>query len=349
MRAIIFLLFFYPIIGYSQKLPVAFKNKLQILYCKGSYSEVLQTISKFQDRGNDNPYVYKCKGTYRKNFDLYNYKFKAEFALAKSGDNKMLNEALLDYSYLLSIAKSEQLNTDSLIYQEFHSAIQLNAQQAYINHKWREAEINLLYLARVFKDTIPEYRLMFEPWFGITQEPSFRKIDSLASLPMNFSPSGKLLANYLTKGLKGDSSKARAIYMWICLKISYGFKRDIIVLKSGYGVCADYANLYCELCTLSGLKAEKIIGIAKGIGFRKEYPFNILHAYNCVLINGKFELIDCTFGSGSKLYDYYFMADPSKLINSHFPLNSYYQFLDKQVSLEEFLEETTSNNHFVLD
>lgn len=340
MRVIIFLLFFYPIIGYSQKLPAAFKNKLQILYCKGSYNEVLQTIYKFQDKGNDNPYIYKCKGTYRKNFEMYNYKFKAEFALVKSGNNKMMNEALLDYSYLLTIASPEQLNTDSLIYQEFHSAIQLNAQQAYLNHKWREAEINLLYLARVFKDTIPEYRKMFEPWFGITQEPSFRQIDSLASLPMKFSPSGKLLANYLTKGLKGDSSKARAIFVWIASHIEYGRKNEITIYKAKRGVCIDYAILFKELAIHANIDSVYIVlGIAKGKGYNPAYPMESKHSWNAIKLNGAWKLIETTWAScsGEWSYNYYFCADPKLLITTHFPFNSYWQLLDEEISFDEFV------------
>lgn len=341
MRIIIFLLFFYPLIGNCQQLPLAFKKKLKILYSQGSYEKLLQSIAKFQDKGTDNPLTYKCKGTCGRNFELYSYKFKSEFSLAKNGNCRMLKEAMLDYSYLLSIATMEQLSTDSLIYQEFHNSILINAQQAYSNEVWREAEINLCYLTRIFQDTIPEYRKMFEPWYGITKEPSFEQLDSLASLPMKFNPSGKLLATYLTKGLKEDSSKARAIFVWIASHIEYGGKNDITIYKSRKGVCADYALLFKELTTHSGLQAIVLTGIAKGKGYNSAYPRESKHAWNAVKINGKWELIETTWASclGPWSYDYYFCANPKSLISTHFPFNSYFQLLDKEVDFYEFVHE----------
>ena len=338
MKALIFLLLFYPFVGYTQQeLPLTFQKKLKHHYQKGNYDEVLLSIKTFQDKGFDNPITYKYKGTYNKNFELYNYKFKAECALAKTGNYKMLKEAMIDYAYLLSISNAEQLKKDSLIYQDFNLIIKGHVKKSYSNENWREAEINLLYLTRFFNVTIPEYRMLFEPWYGIAQEPTIAQIDSLASLPMKLSISGKLLANYLTKGLKDDNSKARAIFVWIASHIRYGWKNDITIYKSRRGVCADYALLFRELGNYAGLEVVYLTGIAKGKNYNIDYPEESLHAWNSIRINGEFKLIETTWAASSGNWNYYFCADPKSLINTHFPYNSFFQLLDEKVTFEEFV------------
>src|SRR5262249_37909649 len=117
------------------------------------------------------------------------------------------------------------------------------------------------------------------------------------------------LAKYLAKPCKSEQEKARAIYRWITDRIAYdaeGFlsgkhpsSRPDVVLKDRKAVCEGYASLYVDLATRMGLTVEKVSGYAKtaartpGATFAKER-----HAWNAVQIQGRWGLIDATWGAG---------------------------------------------------
>lgn len=119
------------------------------------------------------------------------------------------------------------------------------------------------------------------------------------------------LANQLTKGLTDDSLKVVAISDWIIDNISYDwdsyndfylkskpmpdkcYNVDIIV-KTKLAVCGGYANFFKELCRLSNIKAEYIVGYVQS-------DTEIIHAWNAVKVNGRWYLLDLTWADNGDL------------------------------------------------
>ena len=186
----------------------------------------------------------------------------------------------------------------------------------------------------------------------------FTEIDQHAlSTPENEKRSIESLATYLTKPAKNDMEKARAIYRWVAENIDYNVQGlfednygDVSaegVLKSGRSVCSGYSNLFERLANASGLEAVTISGYAKGYSYTPGMRFSgqTDHTWNAVKIDGKWYLIDSTWGAGvvgaDKKYhrefdDYYFLTPPKEFIYRHFPEDSMWQLLEKPISKKEF-------------
>lgn len=193
--------------------------------------------------------------------------------------------------------------------------------------------------------------------------------------PKSFS-STEDLADRIQKDFSSDGDKARAIYSWIAFNIKYdyavflnpprtqGFSysteadkqrkiqqiNDKLIQKtfnSQKAVCEGFTALYQHLAGLTGLKSEIIRGDSKirlaDIG-RKNTSSN--HAWNMVLIDKKWRLIDVTWGQG--YYDsskgrmvndfspIYFDTDPDYFFAKHFPDSGSY--LGNKLSKEDFLD-----------
>lgn len=196
----------------------------------------------------------------------------------------------------------------------------------------------------------------------------------VAKYPKNFS-SANNLAERIKEDFSSEQDKARAIYTWIALNIKYDYKvflnpprtqgfsysteaekqrkiqqiKDKLIQKtftSQKAVCEGFTALYQHLAGLVGLKSEIIRGDSKtrlaDIG-RKNTSSN--HAWNIVLIDKKWRLIDVTWGQG--YYDsskgrmvndfdpIYFDTDPDYFFAKHFPDSGSY--LGNKLNKEKFL------------
>ncbi|QSB25981.1 transglutaminase domain-containing protein [Flavobacterium sp. CLA17] len=183
------------------------------------------------------------------------------------------------------------------------------------------------------------------------------------------------LAKRIQKDFTSESDKARAIYSWIAFNIKYdyasflnpprtqGFSysteaekqrkiqqlNDKLIQKAftaQKAVCEGFTALYQHLAGLTGLKCEIIKGDSKtrldDIG-RKNTSSN--HAWNMVLIDKKWILVDVTWGQG--YYDsskgrmvndfapIYFDTDPDYFFQKHFPDSGTY--LGQKLRKEDFL------------
>lgn len=160
------------------------------------------------------------------------------------------------------------------------------------------------------------------------------------------------IAKYLTQNLRTEEEKVRAIYFWIATNIrfdviqlpgtDYRFnvngRRNFLkeVLDSHKGVCQHYAILFDTLCHSVGIKSFLITGYTK----QKEVFSPLSHAWNAVLINGKFYELDVTWSAGYVEEDKFipdfkddlFMVAPSKFIYTHIPFDPVWQFLNNPVS-----------------
>jgi hypothetical protein len=181
--------------------------------------------------------------------------------------------------------------------------------------------------------------------------------DHALAAPASVQTSFKSLASWLTEPCRSDEEKARAIFRWITQNIDYdvdallaggpmsGNAED--ALRNKRGVCEGYAGLFMELASASGIKAAKISGFAKGYGYS---PGQLLgkvpnHAWNAVSIDGRWRLMDCTWGAGyisddrkfHRAFDpHYFLTPPGEFIYDHLPEKEEWQLLDSPRSRGEY-------------
>ncbi|NQU88353.1 MAG: transglutaminase, partial [Mariniphaga sp.] len=142
----------------------------------------------------------------------------------------------------------------------------------------------------------------------------------------------KDLANLINTDFDTDEKKARAIYSWIALNVKYDIKAQFSkkrkkrikyknqldralklrkqslakinkALHENKATSEGYANLFKELCDLSGLYCYTIKGTGKIRTFDiGKQPRVLNHSWNVVQINKKWFFIDATLGAGSVDY-----------------------------------------------
>jgi transglutaminase/protease-like cytokinesis protein 3 len=152
------------------------------------------------------------------------------------------------------------------------------------------------------------------------------------------------LVRYLSQPARDDTEKARAIFRWVADRISYDvdayFSNRLAtmnadeVLRLRRSICDGYATLFEKLARQAGLEVVTIKGYAKAYGHtpgtRFERPN---HAWNAIKINGRWRLVDTTWGAGyvsngkyvKRLTETFFLAPPEQLMFSHFPLDDAWQ------------------------
>lgn len=213
-------------------------------------------------------------------------------------------------------------------------------------------------------------------FFNFASAQKISEVDKIvAKYPKSFGSTEKL-AERIEKDFDSDYDRARAIYSWMAFNIKYDYnaflnpprvqgfsysseaekQRKIKQLndnliqkafKSQKAVCEGFTALYQHLAELVGLKCEIIRGDSKtnlrDIG-RKTTSSN--HAWNTVLIDKKWRLVDVTWGQG--YYDtskgrmvndfnpVYFDTDPDYFFAKHYPDSG--TFLGDRISKSDFLD-----------
>jgi transglutaminase-like putative cysteine protease len=117
-----------------------------------------------------------------------------------------------------------------------------------------------------------------------------------SKLVQSHHPEIQQLASELTRGLKTDEEKSKAIYKWVASNISYdaeSYFRDpsnpryyssLETLRDKQALCSGYANLNAALHRSVGIEAKVVYGEG--------------HAWNEVKISGNWQQQDPTYGSG---------------------------------------------------
>lgn len=145
-----------------------------------------------------------------------------------------------------------------------------------------------------------------------------------------------VLANTLSEKAATDRDKAYAAFSWVHANIYYdnaskwqrrygnsgGDQSAEGVLAAKRGVCEGMANLFAALANKMGLKSVVVTGRASG--FRQE-----AHAWNAVMVDGSWGLVDLTRGS--------FLRPPQDFLTHHFPNDPQWQLLEKPVTYQEWL------------
>ncbi len=111
----------------------------------------------------------------------------------------------------------------------------------------------------------------------------------------------------LTEDAITQEEKAHAIYDWIVRNISYDFS-VVGKLEVGYvpdpqrtydtrmGICSDFATLFASMCRSQGIPCKVVLGYY----VKSEY----YHAWNEVLVNGEYILVDTSGDSQTKKYNF---------------------------------------------
>ncbi|MCC3160529.1 hypothetical protein LJ737_25050 [Hymenobacter sp. 15J16-1T3B] len=173
------------------------------------------------------------------------------------------------------------------------------------------------------------------------------------------------LARYLGQKATSDYDKARLIYAWIGQHIRYDLRfarrvaagrrgpqrrnRPAVVLRRGSTVCAGYADLFTAVATAMGLRATTIIGDAKAGPALAKTPRGkrIKHAWNAFYAEGRWHLLDVTWGAGGvqgrhkpvfvPAYDaFWFDADPYAFLFWHLPAKPQWQGVAAPVKPKAF-------------
>ncbi|KAF9012359.1 hypothetical protein BDQ17DRAFT_1387103 [Cyathus striatus] len=182
----------------------------------------------------------------------------------------------------------------------------------------------------------------------------FSEVDNHAAMfPRQSVSSLPTLAYDLTEPFTTETEKARAIFTWLHHNIAYDtsafFSGNIqaatpeSTLSSGLAVCDGYAGLYKHLLECVGIQARKVTGHGKGFGHQALPPgapipaFNMNHAWNCIYVDGVWQLVDPCWGAGAlngttytaRLAPWWFDSSPSEFVKSHFPEDPSYQMLEE--------------------
>ncbi len=161
------------------------------------------------------------------------------------------------------------------------------------------------------------------------------------------------LSLFIDTTFKKEEEKCRAIFYWIAKNISYApelmFTYETVnkrsqlvkdVFENKTGICIGYATLFDSLCKLTHLTSYVIEGSTK----QNFLPAIIGHAWSAVKIDNTWRLIDATWGSGylqnnkfvRKLNNDYFIADPDKIIKTHYPIDPIWQMQMYPITLYQF-------------
>jgi hypothetical protein len=184
----------------------------------------------------------------------------------------------------------------------------------------------------------------------------FAAIDAHAlAAPPSVTADVAWLSAYLVEPARTDREKARAIFRWITRNIAYDVSLEAssrdpeVVLTRRSDICLGYAALFKALAEAAGMRAEIIFGHSSK--FRPGLPDEsgpwVNHAWNAVEVDGRWQLVDCSWGAGHrdqqgefvwKFCPHYFLTPPEILVYDHFPENPNWQLLAWPISQDEYLQ-----------
>jgi len=163
-----------------------------------------------------------------------------------------------------------------------------------------------------------------------------------------------------------DMEAAYMVYKWEFQNLKYdcyNFEHDWSKIdfsddgtySSGVGVCDGFAKLYVAMCKGMGIDAYRVVGYSKGSLFTPgEIPDDSDHAWNAIRIDGRYYVLDVTWGIGScngekyvpNLRDSYFCPKPEAMIRTHLPVDKKFQLVYPNLTLKQFVDSLMINMVF---
>jgi len=168
------------------------------------------------------------------------------------------------------------------------------------------------------------------------------------------------LVSFANENFTDSLDKAKFLYYWVGLNINYdhellGKMSTSIDIRQDYvynyypaqiyskrlAVCLGYSKLYEWFLTEIGIESKIVTGYIRDnrnhyVELEADSKFS--HAWNAVKLNGKWLLVDTTWGTSlnEEISDFYFDMPPERAIITHYPEQSTWQLLENPLSLEEF-------------
>lgn len=167
--------------------------------------------------------------------------------------------------------------------------------------------------------------------------------------PVSLERDPRALVNYLCPSHYNDFQKARSLFRWVADRVAYdvdglranrlGTQQVEETLRTHKAVCEGYAVLYRELAMLAGLQVHMLTGASK---FNSSLPFALPpgiegHAWNAVLLGGRWRLLDVTWAAGQlqptgtfkrQFDDYWFCTPPEQFVYTHLPKDERWQLIE---------------------
>lgn len=179
--------------------------------------------------------------------------------------------------------------------------------------------------------------------------------------PKTCSTSMEDLVKYLVEPTCSETERAWVIFAWVCYHVAYDVdglhgrtRRKSCnahdVLRNCLSVCAGYSNLFEELAKLAALTVRQVVGDARTISEKVGQDVKKKgvggHAWNAVKLDGKWILVDCTWGAGTctnikferDFRPHFFGTHPDALAFSHFPEDASWQLKAKALSYHTFID-----------
>jgi transglutaminase/protease-like cytokinesis protein 3 len=210
------------------------------------------------------------------------------------------------------------------------------------------------------------------PVFSQKRTADFSEVDRSVKFIEATSPAD--LSQQLTVNYTSDLQKVRAIFRWMTDNIAYRTKETTIrkkrqkqdeeelddttdlkpldervsetVLANKVAVCEGYARLFKTLCMYAGIRAEVVNGYGKTEPHKLRQRFRSNHAWNAVMIDSVWQLLDVTWASGyitwqgdsfvRQLDEQYFLSPPEQFIREHYPDDLRWSLMDDPPLMPEF-------------
>ena len=174
---------------------------------------------------------------------------------------------------------------------------------------------------------------------------------------------------------QSERAQVESVYNWMINNISYDTKQlkkglheytPEQTLKRKKAVCYGYSDLFAEMCDVLDIEAYIINGYCKGFGYvDQDYFTRSNHSWNIVYADKEWIWLDATWGAGGLYYDYsiyskimkkldsdkglqtkikfqpeptdeYYNIPAEKLLKTHFPIDSKWQFNDYPLPYKTF-------------
>ncbi|QSX08149.1 transglutaminase domain-containing protein [Alkalibacter rhizosphaerae] len=189
-------------------------------------------------------------------------------------------------------------------------SIKMGEQQVYYNYLEKgEYEAfplvfgNGTYEIAVLENTTGNSYRVLQRWntkVGLEDE-NLPYLHSVQPIQWERSDNGSRIALELTEGLKTDSEKFMAVYRYVVENLRYDEKKiqgldhtyvpnNIETMTTKSGICYDYASLTASMLRSIGIPTK----LVKGYG---EFQPEVYHAWNEVLLDGQWILVDTSFDS----------------------------------------------------
>ena len=179
----------------------------------------------------------------------------------------------------------------------------------------------------------------------------------IASIPKEVETSYQAVAKHLAEKESDPYLRIKAIHDYLADRITYDVQMVLepevrrerpqdpkSVFERRTAVCDGYSQLFEAMVKEIGGQAEYVGGESRGIDGNVS---DIAHAWNAVMIEGEWFLVDVTWDAGVVKDDRYvkqystdyLLTPPDLFVITHFPSHDEWQLLEQPISRGEFLRK----------